>query len=95
MILIRKDALKVDDPLYGAALGKTWAYLSSLEKVDFGLDRFRMPPKKDLPDLLPPVERAPVLLPAHLVDVAHPVQATEALPKRINAGALGTSSEPV
>ncbi len=65
-LLVRKDALKADDPIYGAALAKTWAYLSKLEKVDFGLDRFRMPARKDLPDLLPPVDRAPVLLPAHL-----------------------------
>ncbi len=65
-ILVRKDALKAEDPIYGAALAKTWAHLSKLAKVDFGLDRFRLPQKRELVDLLPPVEQAPVLLPAHL-----------------------------
>ncbi len=65
-ILVRKDALKVEDPIYGAALAKTWAYLSKLSKIDFGLDHFRLPAKRELLDLLPPAERAPVLLPAHL-----------------------------
>jgi CRISPR-associated endonuclease/helicase Cas3 len=65
-ILVRKDSLKAEDPIYGEALAKTWAYLSKLSKVDFGLDRFRLPAKRELMDLLPPVEQAPVLLPAHL-----------------------------
>ncbi len=65
-ILVRKDALKAEDPIYGEALAKTWAYLSKLSEVDFGLDRFRLPAKRELLDLLPPVEQAPVLLPAHL-----------------------------
>jgi CRISPR-associated endonuclease/helicase Cas3 len=65
-ILVRKDALKADDPIYGAALAKTWAHLSKLSKVDFGLDRFRLPAKRELSELLPPAEQAPVLLPAHL-----------------------------
>jgi CRISPR-associated endonuclease/helicase Cas3 len=65
-ILVRKDALKVDDPIYGAALAKTWAHLSKLDRVDFGLNRLRLPARKDLAELLPPVEHAPILLPAHL-----------------------------
>jgi CRISPR-associated endonuclease/helicase Cas3 len=65
-IFVRKDALKSDDPIYGAALAKTWGYLSKLERVDFGLSRFRLPARQELEQLLPPVEHAPILLPAHL-----------------------------
>jgi CRISPR-associated endonuclease/helicase Cas3 len=79
VILVRKDTLKADDPIYGAALAKTWAYLAKLEKVDLGLERFRMPPRKDVAELLPPVGHAPVLLPAHLDALVQtaPVPATD------------------
>ncbi len=66
VVVVRKDVLKAEDPIYGPALANTWSYLSRLPEVDFGLGRFRMPPRKDLPELLPPLEHAPVLLPAHL-----------------------------
>lgn len=66
LILVRKEALKVDDPIYGGSLARTWEYLSALPRLDFALDRFRNPPKKELSELLPPVRSAPVLLPAHL-----------------------------
>jgi CRISPR-associated endonuclease/helicase Cas3 len=65
-ILVRRDALKSEDPIYGAALAKTWTHLSELARLDFGLSRFRLPARKELEELLPPVEHAPVLLPAHL-----------------------------
>lgn len=59
------------DPVYGAALGETWAWLSTIatdDVVDFGfigqegLSRLTPPPLGCLP---PPVH-APVLLPAHV-----------------------------
>lgn len=73
-ILIRKDqaADSEDDPVYGAALSKTWAWLEAKggndREVDFGIAKFPTLPRRanDLAELCSPVEHAPVLLPAHI-----------------------------
>lgn len=70
-ILIRKDdcADSKDDPVYGAALGNTWAWLESkagkTRSVDFGIAGFPSLPK-NLAELCSPTKQAPVMLPAHL-----------------------------
>lgn len=70
-ILVRKDQAteSADDPVYGAALAKTWAWLESKadkqRSVDFGIAHFpRLP--KDSEDLSAAIEHAPVMLPAHV-----------------------------
>jgi CRISPR-associated endonuclease/helicase Cas3 len=73
-ILIRKDQAtdSQDDPVYGAALAKTWAWLEAKggkqREVDFGIAKFPSLPRKanDLAELCSPVQHAPVMLPAHL-----------------------------
>lgn len=85
VILARSDqvAPKSDaDPVYGAALRKTWGRLQKLVKenkqrkqtkgkrlpdeVDFGVEWFQLPQGEELTSLLAPAREAPVLLPAHL-----------------------------
>lgn len=86
VILIRKPDTKIPtdkqiregevDPVYGAALARTWQWLSEQadEKiVDFGIGALdaRLPTDPEaraqlLEQLTTPSERAPVLLPAHL-----------------------------
>lgn len=73
-LLIRKDQVtdSKDDPVYGAALSKTWSWLSAKggakRQVDFGIAHFPPLPKKNAEraELCSPVQHAPVLLPAHL-----------------------------
>lgn len=64
-IVAATDVLQ-DDAVYGAAIGKTWAWLNSVAAdgvVDLGLERLSVP---DDESLLAPRPHAPVLLPAHL-----------------------------
>lgn len=66
------------DPIYGGALRATWAWLSGLDQVDFGLTRLPDPEPVRLRALLPPARNAPILLPTHLEQLArtsHPVTA--------------------
>jgi len=67
VILGRSDAIsKDDDPIYGAALGKTWAWMEANARegvIDFGIDAL---PQSADSALLSPRPSAPVLLPAHL-----------------------------
>lgn len=61
-----------DDPVYGAALAKTWQWLNEQAgtsgEVDFGVEslQIRLPQGNDLVALNAPLRRAPVLLPGHL-----------------------------
>jgi CRISPR-associated endonuclease/helicase Cas3 len=59
------------DPIYGAALARTWALLKDRAEsgfVDFGVEALRscLSDVDDLSPYLAPAEDAPVLLPAHL-----------------------------
>lgn len=73
-ILVRKDqaAESQGDPIYGAALAKTWSWLtaraSETREVDFGIARFPSLPNKhdERAELCSPLVHAPILLPAHL-----------------------------
>ena len=64
-VFARSDIDK-PDPVYGNAAGYTWAYLSSLQKVDLGLEALAIPQGDDLTQLLAPSTTSPILLPAHL-----------------------------
>lgn len=71
-ILIRKDnaADSGDDPVYGAALGKTWAWLEQQggvnRVVDFGIAAFPSLSEAQRAELCSAIVPAPILLPAHL-----------------------------
>jgi CRISPR-associated endonuclease/helicase Cas3 len=72
-ILIRKDQAggSQDDPVYGAALARTWSWLEGNggpnRTVDFGIERFPpLPSVGDLAELCSPIQHAPVMLPAHI-----------------------------
>jgi CRISPR-associated endonuclease/helicase Cas3 len=72
-IVVRADQASdsADDPVYGAALAKTWQWLNEQaqdEVIDFGIARLasRLPEGDALAELNAPAEHAPVLLPAHL-----------------------------
>lgn len=73
-ILVRKDQASdsEDDPVYGAALARTWTWLEAqggeARIVDFGLAHFPALPlgPEDRAELCSPVRHAPVMLPAHL-----------------------------
>lgn len=55
------------DPIYGGAIGSTWAWLCGLDTVDFGITALNASiGGADLQPLLPPRDRAPRLLPGHL-----------------------------
>ncbi len=71
VVLIRGDQAEKsdDDPVYGAALANTWAWLRKLQNkggtVDFG--NAHLAPHLPQDDALqPPVRNAPVMLPAHI-----------------------------
>ncbi len=66
MVLMRSDSFKDDDPIYGAAMQRTFSYLENLEVKDFGLDAFVVPEASTLEAMLAPSQHAPVMLPAHL-----------------------------
>lgn len=54
-----------DDPIYGAALGKTWKWLESRKKnLDFGIQSLKLP--DDTEELLAPRKHAPTLMPAYM-----------------------------
>ena len=53
-----------DDPIYGAALRKTWDWLQQ-EPVDFGPSRIQLTPGEQ-DELFSPTVRVPQLLPSHL-----------------------------
>lgn len=65
-----------DDPVYGGALARTWAWLESVADgmpgsrdgplVDFGIRALPLPAGDALARLVPPAFDAPVMLPAHL-----------------------------
>lgn len=71
------------DPVYGHALARTWAWLTSLDEVDFGIEVLasHLEGVDQLP-LVPRPTRAPRLLPGHLdqwVQTSHRPPATEAV----------------
>lgn len=55
------------DPVYGLALANTWAWLSTLDEVDFGIDVLaaQLEGVDQIP-MVPPSRLAPRLLPGHL-----------------------------
>ncbi|MBE0618832.1 MAG: type I-U CRISPR-associated helicase/endonuclease Cas3, partial [Proteobacteria bacterium] len=74
-VLVTSDDQAVqsdDDPVYGAALAKTWQWLQGQAgenaEVDFGIEALgpRLAGVGDLASLNAPERHAPVLLPAHL-----------------------------
>lgn len=71
-ILARKDHVEADeDPIYGAALRRTWEWLTTRDAWDFGIDHLELPKGDDLLPLLSgsgssPHMQAPIMLPAHL-----------------------------
>jgi CRISPR-associated endonuclease/helicase Cas3 len=69
-VLARSDSLgDDDDPIYGAALKRTWALLKSRrgqqDEIDLGIEGFHVG-AEELPGLIPELRPAPLLLPAHL-----------------------------
>ena len=74
-VLVRADQVEgkaADDPVYGAALAKTWGWLhehkSEQGEVDFGIacmDR-RLPNDESLAEFEAPSKDAPVMMPAHV-----------------------------
>ncbi len=73
-ILIRADQTGTsdDDPVYGAALGRTWNWLKAQvdedDTIDMGIASLgeRLPARDELFQLNAPTSHAPVMLPAHL-----------------------------
>lgn len=73
-ILIRADQSESsdDDPVYGAALAKTWAWLAKEAgkkgEIDFGISALskHLPKGERLAELNAPTVNAPVMLPAHV-----------------------------
>lgn len=73
-ILIRGDQFEAsdDDPVYGAALARTWAWLAGQQdeegRVDFGIAELgaRLPAEEALEELSAPYVEAPIMLPAHV-----------------------------
>jgi CRISPR-associated endonuclease/helicase Cas3 len=56
-----------DDPVYGAALARTWAWLSGLDEVDFGIEAMAAALDQETQaSLVPSTKDAPVLFPGHL-----------------------------
>jgi len=64
VVIARADTLE-DDPIYGPALGATWAWLGRQKSLDFGLEALERP-LRGLAELLAPEPEAPLLLPSHL-----------------------------
>ena len=72
-IVVRADQTVVDpdDPVYGAALAKTWQWLNTRTQqgvIDFGIARLMplLPQGEALAALNAPAQHAPVLLPSHV-----------------------------
>lgn len=73
-ILIRADQAGTsdDDPVYGAALGRTWNWLKAQvdedDTIDMGIASLeeRLPAEEELRQLNAPTTHAPVMLPAHI-----------------------------
>lgn len=65
VVVASTDTLK-DDPVYGPALGQTWAWLNAQASPDFGHANQQTPEGSILTDLLAPRPHAPILLPAHV-----------------------------
>jgi CRISPR-associated endonuclease/helicase Cas3 len=89
VVIARSDSLddKHTDPVYGAALGSTWRYLTGAadggKVIDFGLKS--MPPALDAEgrpnlEVLAPTQQAPVLMPVHLDILAQTVPGLPAEP---------------
>lgn len=85
-IVIRADQVKdEDDPIYGLALAKTWAWLNEVAKdkhpeVDFGVNAMDDILKEaDISALLAPKTNAPVMFPAYVDAWAqtHPMPAPD------------------
>lgn len=71
VVVIAKDSLKDDDPIYGPALRGTWDWLKERaderQRVDFGIGAMKPQLKNGAPtQTLVAAESAPVLLPAYL-----------------------------
>jgi CRISPR-associated endonuclease/helicase Cas3 len=83
VIVVRKDLLREDDPVYGDRVKATWTWLAANAKgtgkskrIDFGIDAFdaRLPTDPEerrtlLGSLCAPSNRAPVMMPAHVDDL--------------------------
>jgi CRISPR-associated endonuclease/helicase Cas3 len=69
VVLVRSDALGKDEPdfVYGHALEATWRWIEQAPR-DFGIQAMAasLPRGDELTKMLPPLSRAPVMLPAHL-----------------------------
>jgi len=63
VIVARTDSFQ-GDPVYGDAIGHTWAWLQNAQVADFGLDALVVPQNAE--QLLAPKARAPILLPSYL-----------------------------
>ena len=67
-VIVRDKSVK-DDPVYGAAIFKTMAWLKgrrTKKTIDFGVLKLPLPDENELKDLVAPKAHAPVLLPAYL-----------------------------
>lgn len=68
-VIIAADTSK-DDPVYGPAVGRTWAWLEATGgeggAVDFGIEALSVPESAAADGLLAPRAHAPILLPSHL-----------------------------
>lgn len=69
VVLVRSDVVgkDADDAVYGRALAETWDWLQQIPR-DFGIQAMAgsLPIGEALMRMLPPLSRAPVMLPAHL-----------------------------
>ena len=73
-VLVRADQAEdsEDDPVYGAALAKTWLWLKRQAGesgvIDFGISELdpKLPIGEAMAELNPPAKFAPVMLPAHV-----------------------------
>lgn len=70
VIIVRADQAKDshDDPVYGSALAKTWQWLETLDKADFGISALtpRLPSGDALAEFNAPAPSAPIMMPAHV-----------------------------
>lgn len=72
LVVIRADQAKPDavDPVYGAAMATTWAWLQTQTALDFGISALQVPSGDDLRPLLAASAQAPLLLPAYVDQLA-------------------------